>query len=229
MTRLGAVLLDLDGTLTDSVPDIAAALNEALIAARLSPLEEAHVKTMVGGGARRLVEAALLKNGHHGAAVDFEAVLESFLDAYRAKPARLTRLYPGTREALETWRRRGLKLGVVTNKPLDLTTSIIRALGLSSLFEVIVGSEPGLALKPSPDPILKAVNSLGCSPAAALMVGDSVADLGAARAAGCRMILLAHGYSNEPVAGLGADWVAADFAALMPLVDSLCAGPSRAC
>jgi phosphoglycolate phosphatase len=200
-----AVIFDLDGTLVDSAPDIATALNKALAKDGLPPLALPEVKAMVGSGARRLVERAL--GAKASADVSVETTLREFLEAYRARPAHDTRLYAGALELLETLHRDGVRLGIATNKPTDLTHAIVNALGVLKLFRAVTGSAPGVALKPEPDLLRTCLTELGVVPQAAVMVGDSGADAGAAKAAGMRCVLVRHGYSAEAVDGLGADAV----------------------
>lgn len=205
-----AAVFDLDGTLVDSAPGIALALSTALAAHGLAAIDLAKVKTMVGGGARRLVERAIADR----TGIDPEPVLAAFLAAYRAHPAAGTVLYPGAGDLLAALRRRGTRLAICTNKPLDLTQTIVSALGLADAFDTVTGSTEGLALKPDPAMLRITLETLGVAPRSAVMIGDSEADVGAARGAGCPVVLLAHGYSATPVAELGADAIYADVGAL---------------
>lgn len=222
MKRLRAVLFDLDGTLLDSAPDIGAALNAALASVGLAALELDHIKTMVGGGAHLLCSRALAAGPRGGATISADALLEKFIAHYEAHPCERSVLYPGARDSLERLKRQGLSLGLVTNKPDRLTQVIVDALALRPLFGCILGGQPALRLKPDPDMLLRACKLLGVAPHEALMVGDSRADLGAARSAGMACILLAHGYSSEPVHRMGADAVVDDFAHLvLPTAEAL--------
>jgi phosphoglycolate phosphatase len=133
----------------------------------------------------------------------------------------LTRLYPGVQAALMRLGKDGVKLAVATNKPHDLAVAILDAVGIATRFGVIVGSVPGLELKPAPAILRKALTELGGTPDRAVMVGDSRADVGAAKAARCRSIVFGHGYSEVPVSTLGADAVCARFADLPVLVSRL--------
>ena len=209
-----AVIFDLDGTLADSAPDIAAALNASLEGRGLETLSLAAVKLLVGGGARLLTERALAANGIVGDAIRIDTLLADFLDRYRAEPYVRTQLYPGARDALEQLAARGFALGVATNKPDDLTQAIVDGLGIRTYFGSVIGSVPGLALKPAPEILFKVCAALGAGPAEAIMVGDSAADLGAARAAGMGCILFTHGYSSKPVHTFGAAAVVTGFAEL---------------
>jgi phosphoglycolate phosphatase len=212
VSRLKAVVFDLDGTLVDSLPDIAAALNDTLQAHGRRALHLADVSRLVGGGARTLIERALNCQAEMAEAARIEALLDEFLTRYRAAPCVHTRVYPGAREALDALRREGYALGICTNKPADLTELVLAGLGLRPYFDSVVAATPVLPAKPDPRMLLKAMDELGVEPALGVMVGDSAADAGSARAAGMRCILLSHGYSAVPAALLGADVVMAGFA-----------------
>ncbi len=216
--RRRTILFDLDGTLVDSAPDIAAALNDALAGASIPPLDLATVKSYVGSGARLLVERALGSSGQARSRADVDDILKRFLVSYRETPACLTRLYPGMADLLLRLSKEGTALGIATNKPQDLTHAILEALSIRQMFDAVAASLPGLALKPAPDLILKALEELGTATGDAVMLGDSRADLEAARAAGCRIVLVTHGYSGEPVGTLGADAVISDVSELPDLL-----------
>jgi len=209
-----AVLFDLDGTLVDSAGGIAAALNDTLAARKLGAFETAAVADMVGGGVRRLIERATGRLGIGEDPCLVDALLEEFLVVYRATPCRNSPLYPNAGAALAELTERGLKLAVVTNKPDDISRAMLAELGLAPLLTSIVGSLPGRALKPAPDMLAIALADLGVGAADAVMVGDSAADVGAARSAGLPVILLAHGYGHGDITQLGADMIVRGFAAL---------------
>lgn len=209
-----AVLFDLDGTLVDSAGGIAAALNDALAKRGLGPFDKSAVAEMVGGGVRRLVERAARQLGVGEEPGLVDALLEQFLIAYRAAPCRDSALFPEAGAALAHLAEQGRKLAVVTNKPDDISRAMLAELGLAPLVSSIVGSLPGRSLKPAPDMINIALAELGVTPSDAVMVGDSAADVGAARSAGLPVILLAHGYSHGDITQLGADMIVRGFAAL---------------
>lgn len=225
--RFEAVVLDLDGTLVDSVGDIADALDRALREAGLAGFDESAVKRMVGGGSRRLVERALAATGVGAEPEVVERVLQAFLAAYRAAPCVRTELYPKAREVLEGFAGQGIRLGICTNKPTDVTEAILSGLGVRRLFGSVIGSAPGVPLKPAPDMLRRTVAELDVPAAAAIMVGDGAADVGAARALGVPVVLLAHGYSATPVAELGADAVARAFDDLPGVLAALKAQAGR--
>lgn len=225
--RFEAVVLDLDGTLVDSVGDIADALNMALGGAGLEGFDESAVKRMVGGGSRRLVERALAATGMGAEPELVESVLQVFLAAYRAAPCVRTELYPKAREELEAFAGQGIRLGICTNKPADVTEAILSRLGVRGLFGSVVGSAPGVPLKPAPDMLRRSLAELGVPAAAAVMVGDGAADVGAARTVGVPVVLLAHGYSATPVTELRADAVASGFGDLPSVLAALKARAGR--
>jgi phosphoglycolate phosphatase len=203
------VVFDLDGTLIDSVPDIASALNDCLFVEGLAPLTEAGVTALVGGGARELVARAM---GDTFAAGDVDRVFGEFLVRYEADPVRRTRLYPGARELLDDLANIGLPLAICTNKPIGLTHSILDRLDLSATFCAVWGGDAGRPLKPDPACLRTLCVDLGTVPAQTLMVGDSHVDVDVARAAGCPSMVVAHGYEQRPRDSLGADVVVAGLA-----------------
>ncbi len=209
MTRVRAVVFDLDGTLIDSVPDIAAALNRCLANEGRETLTEQGVAKLVGGGARELVARAL---GAATPGIDVDRVLTDFLALYEAAPIAHTRLYPVARELLDTLRDAGVPLAICTNKPKPLTDLILDRLDLASYFTVIWGGEPGRSLKPDAACLRTVCEQLSVTPAETLMVGDSHTDIDAARASGCPSIVVAHGYEQRPLDGLGADAVVSGLA-----------------
>jgi phosphoglycolate phosphatase len=204
-----AVVFDLDGTLIDSVPDIASALNRCLVAEQRETLSEDGVAKLVGGGARELVARAL---GAATPASVVDRVLTDFLSFYEAAPVALTRLYPGAHGLLESLRAARVPMGICTNKPEPLTHLILDRMDLASYFAVVWGGAPGKPLKPDAACLRTVCGQLDVSPAETLMIGDSHTDIDAALAAGCPSIVVAHGYEQRPLDALGADAVVPDLA-----------------
>ena len=217
-----AVVLDLDGTLVDSLPDIADALNAGLASQKLASFDIERVRGMVGGGVRVLVERAFAALGPEYADPElFKRVLAAALAHYRAHPCDKTRLYPHAREAMAELKAAGCRLALCTNKPTDITRDILRILEVEGEFEAVQGRGGPLPLKPAPDLLLAVLGTIAVAPADAVMVGDSGADAGCARAAGTRLVLTSHGYSSTPVASLKPDALISGFAELPAAVRGL--------
>lgn len=202
-----AVLFDLDGTLIDSVPDIHAAINETLASLGEPPLTIEAISRMVGRGVDVLIERVFEALGKSPDPATRKKIGDRYLAIYSARATELTTLNPGASGAVRGLRARGLRLGVVTNKPAHETALVLDHFGLSESMEVVVGGDAGVPLKPAPDLLLLACKRLGVEPADALFVGDSENDVGAARAAGLKVVVLAGGYTALAPEALGADLV----------------------
>ena len=216
-----AAIFDLDGTLADSVADIAAALNAALVEAGHAPFDVAGVTNMVGAGARRLIERALVARGATPDPSRVDILWATFMAYYDAHPCVHTKLYPGARATLEALAAEGWALGVCTNKPETVAREVIAALGIGPLFGSIVGGRDGIPLKPAPDMVHRVLSELGATAGGSVFIGDSSADVEAAHAAGLPVALLAHGYSDRPVTVLGADKVFDGFDGLVAAIHGL--------
>jgi phosphoglycolate phosphatase len=198
------VLFDLDGTLVDSAPDIAAALNAALaeLGQPTHPLPV--VTSYVGDGAAKLVERAVAP----GPEVDQELLLERFKAQYAANVCVRTELYPGMAEALDAFAATSTPLAVVTNKPGDLARALLRALLIERRFADVVGDGDGFPRKPSPEIALAVCARHGVAPADTLLVGDGLPDIRLARAAGCRVAAVTWGYTpRDKLAAEAPDWL----------------------
>lgn len=208
LQRFPGYLFDLDGTLIDTAPDIAAAVNHGLERFGYGPASPALVRHWVGYGARACLEQALAEQGEEPDAAAMDALLACCLERYRAHIADRSTPYPGAVEALQALSGRGAKLAVVTNKRIVLTQALLEALQLASLFGAVIGGDSAARPKPAADPILLACEQLGLGPAEALFVGDSPTDVAGARAAGCPVVCVSYGYSHGIApAQLGADAV----------------------
>ncbi len=203
-----AVIFDLDGTLLDSVGDLAVALNATLAELGLAPHTQVKVRAMVGGGLAKLLDRALA--AHDAALADAvrEQAEARLFALYAAKPAALSRLYAGAAETLRALDYAGIALGLCTNKPAAITRDLLQAMGIADSFGAIQGGDADSPKKPDPAGLLHVVEELGAEPATTLMVGDSMIDVQTARAAKLAgIILVSHGYSVTPVTELGADMV----------------------
>jgi phosphoglycolate phosphatase len=187
------LLFDLDGTLVDSLPDIAASVDFVRGQHDLPALGCDGVRALVGDGLTRLLARAL---PHLDAPARARAET-----AYRAhhfeQCTRLVRPFPGARAHLERWRDAGWPLAVVTNKPIVFATRVLEACDLDSFFPVVIGGDSTLAKKPDPAPCLAALAALGTPPGTGTMIGDGVQDLRAGRAAGLRTIGVLFGYRAQ--------------------------------
>lgn len=204
-----AVIFDLDGTLIHSLPDLTAAINHILAQEGREPVSEAELGPMVGDGAHTLVERAFAARG--GLPGDVAPLLARFLEHYEANATVLTRPFEQVVDTLIRLKEHGILLAVCTNKPTAATHEILRALELDQYFAVVVGGDDTPALKPNPAHIDAVLTRLGVARDEAVMVGDSVNDVLAAKGAGLPAIVVSFGYSRTPVADLGADLVVDEF------------------
>lgn len=203
------LLFDLDGTLIDSVPDLAVAVNRMLRERGVTPVDPEAVRDWVGNGARRLIARALTgKMEEDPPAAEWESALESFYTFYAERLCVDSHPYPGAVEAVTALAHRGVSMGVVTNKPRRFAVPIIEHMGLSDAISTVVGGECTPARKPDPQPLYLATQRLGVAIEKAIMVGDSATDVAAARAAGIPVICVSYGYRRGVEASrLGADKV----------------------
>lgn len=208
----GAILFDLDGTIVDSVPDLAGALNDLLQELGHRQLELDAVRLMVGGGVPKLIERALRALDVAESDAKSEKLTGRFLELYTPRATRLTRLFPGAYELLEQLHGAGIGLGVCTNKPEAVSRRILEELGVAPMLGAVIGGDSLPVKKPDAGPVLTALEILNCTPERGLMIGDSGVDAQAARAAGIAIILVTFGYTRTPVAELGADATVDSFA-----------------
>jgi len=218
-----ALLLDLDGTLVDSLPDLASALDRLLAAEGRPRLGFARVKAMVGDGVAKLVERGFAASGGLPDADALEAAIGRFNADYATALAVETRPYPGVPETLARLRAGGWRLAVCTNKLEAPSRALIEALGLAQLFDAVAGGDSFAVRKPDPGHLLATLHRLEASPEAAVMVGDSRNDVLAARAAGLPVIAMAYGYGGVPASELGADLVLERFQELPEALAGLAA------
>ncbi|MBH0236773.1 phosphoglycolate phosphatase [Methylobrevis sp. L22] len=216
-----AYLFDLDGTLVDSLPDLAEALDELLAEDGFAPLGAETVRGMIGHGVEKLVQRGLAARGVVYADAGLAEAVDRFRSLYEPRAARLTRLYPGVEPVIAALRAGRVPMAVCTNKPEAPSHVILDQLGLTGWFGAVIGGDHGPPKKPAPDLVLAAAAALGVAPRDCLFVGDSGADVGAARAAGVPVVVVRYGYTSVPAAELGADAVIDDFGGLAGVVADL--------
>ena len=219
---LDAVLFDLDGTLLDTAADIAVALNRALAEFRWERMPEDDVRRMIGRGAPVLIERAAAAQGRDPDAATHAAVLERFFHHYGALQDNGefgARPYAGVIEALRSLHGAGLRTAVVTNKQERFADGLLRRLGLREWIDLVVGGDTCERRKPDPQPLLFACDRLMAPPSRTLMVGDSINDVLAARAAGIPVICVPYGYNegSDP-RELPCDALIEDMSQLAPLL-----------
>ncbi len=221
MGRRQAIVWDLDGTLIDSAPDIAAALNALLSEHGLAGHSLEQVKSMIGSGVATLIDRGFTAAGSSLDPSEADIAVKRFTALYGARAANATRLYDDVVETLEVLSASGYVHGLCTNKPRALAARILARLGIDKRFGAIVGGDCTPVRKPAPVPLLACLEGLGIATKDAVMVGDSAADLGAARAAGLPAVLVTFGYSQVPVHTLGADAVVDRLAELPAILQGL--------
>ena len=205
------IAFDLDGTLADTAPDIAAGLNRMLAALGRDPLAQDAIRDLVGGGARSLVQRALhVTGGAPEGLVD--QGLPMYLDFYAQDVCVGTRPYPGVEAALDALAAEGIALALCTNKVEHLTHSLVEALGWRGRFTSVVGGDTLPTRKPEPAMLHEAITRAGGE--SAVFVGDSITDADTARAAGVPFVAVSFGYSDRPAEALGADAVIDAFSGL---------------
>lgn len=218
MMTVRAVLFDLDGTLVDSARDLHGAINVVLDRRGLAPLTLTDVIGMVGDGVRKLVERAFIAREAELSPAALDQVTDEMVAVYSARLTELTTLMPGASEAVRTLSAKGVRLGVVTNKPHDAAVAILAHFGLDAPMGVIIGGDSGLPRKPAPDMLQAALKVLGVEAGNSVMVGDGAADIDSAKVAGVRAIAVRGGYAHSPVDDLGADMVIDDLVSLPKLL-----------
>lgn len=206
-----AALVDLDGTLLDTAPDLAAAANAMLAELGLGRLEAGEVRDFIGKGIAVLVRRCLA--AARGAPPEnplYEEALASFALHYERLNGSSSTPYPGAEEGLAAMKARGLRLACVTNKASRYTDPLLTSSGLAGYFDEVVTSDRAGKRKPDPEPFLFACRALGVSPPEAVVIGDSANDAISGRTAGCRVLLVPYGYrEGQDVRGIECDGIVA--------------------
>lgn len=206
------VIFDLDGTLIDSLDDLTDAVNHMLSSLGRGRLTRHDIRTMVGQGARRLVERAM----PDAAPEVIDRGLELFLDYNREHIAVRTAFYPGAVEALDRLRCQGKRMAVISNKNVELCRRVLVALGAEHWFEEVMGADSFPARKPSPEPVLKLLADFGVPRERAVIIGDSINDVAAGKGAGVTTVGCTWGYGERSEIA-DADYLVDTYGALLEL------------
>jgi phosphoglycolate phosphatase len=221
MTSVRTVVFDLDGTLVDTAPDLINALNVVLDREGLPPVPLHSARTMIGAGARRLIERGLELEGRAATVDDITRLTGDFIDYYAAHIAEESRPFEGLGSALDTLQASGYQFAVCTNKLEWLSKRLLDQLGLSSRFAAICGADTFGISKPDPAILRQTVARAGGQLSTSIMVGDAGPDIGVARRAGIPVIGVQFGYTEVPIADLKPDRLIGHMRDLPAAVESL--------
>ena len=202
---IDAVMVDLDGTMVNTLGDFAESLNRMLVDLGLPAIAAEAIEPMVGKGSENLIRSVLA----HVGATDVDALYpqawQRYEHHYLALNGQFADLYPGVREGLQALRAMGLRMACLTNKPLSFAQPLLVAKGLDGFFDCVFGGDSFPRKKPDPMPLLETCKALGSQPARTLMIGDSSNDAQAAHAAGCPVVLMTYGYNHgQPITEVAA-------------------------
>jgi phosphoglycolate phosphatase len=215
------VVLDLDGTLVDSAPDLVATLNIIFARTGLPPVAYDAARNMVGGGARALIVRGLKAEGRTLDVIEIDRMVSDFIDHYAAHIADQSRPFPGLESALDTLAAHGCRLAVCTNKLEWLAVRLLDAFELSKRFATICGGDTFGLQKPNPEMLRRTIARAGGDADSTVMVGDSLTDITTAHAAGVPVVAVDYGYTERPVTEMGADRVIGALSALPAAVFDL--------
>lgn len=220
-TDFEAAIVDLDGTMVDTLGDFVFSLNAMLDELALPRVQRAVVEQLVGKGSEHLIKSVLALVKIREGAINSEAIYKlawgSYQRHYEHVNGQHADVYPGVREGLQQLKNCGLRLACLTNKPTAFALALLTSKGLDGFFEMTFGGDAFERKKPDPLPLLKTCEALGSSPHRTLMLGDSSNDALAARAAGCPVLLVTYGYNHgEPIRAVDADGFVESLAELRP-------------
>ncbi|MDM0078245.1 phosphoglycolate phosphatase [Variovorax sp. J2P1-59] len=219
LSNFDAAIVDLDGTMVDTIGDFVVALNHMLDDLALPHIDAATVEAMVGKGSEHLIHS-VLRHVRATAEDDetwFDRAWPRYQHHYLAINGQHAEVYAGVVQGLSALRARGLRLACLTNKPTAFARPLLASKGLAEFFDVMYGGDAFDKKKPDPLPLIKACEALGTRPERTLMLGDSSNDAKAARAAGCPVILVSYGYNHgEPIRDVDADGFIDSLADLAP-------------
>jgi phosphoglycolate phosphatase len=221
MTSPRMIVFDLDGTLVDTAPDLISALNYVLDREGLPPVPLQSARTMIGAGARKLIERGLELEGRSMSIDDVSRLTKDFIDYYAAHIAEASRPFEGLEDALDDLQAAGCRFAVCTNKLEWLSKLLLDQLGLSKRFSAICGADTFGVAKPDPAILRETVARAGGQMSQAIMVGDAGPDVGVARRAGIPVIGVEFGYTDVPIAELKPDRLIGHMRDLPEAVNSL--------
>jgi phosphoglycolate phosphatase len=224
------IVFDLDGTLVDTAPDLVSTLNFVLADEGLPPVAYEDARRMIGGGARRMIERALIAEGRNVPAAELDRMFGAFIAHYGAHIADRSRPFPYLEAVLERLAAEDCRLAVCTNKLEWLAVKLLDALKLSRYFAAVCGQDTFGVQKPDPKILRLTIRHAGGDVARAIMIGDSMTDVRTARAANVPAIAVAFGYSEVPAASLQADRLIGSFAELpaaIAAIDAACVATSE--
>jgi len=217
------ILFDLDGTLVDSVPDLALALNDMLKSLERETFSVDIIRAWVGNGAQTLVKRGLSGSTEIDENIEkelFEKALAVFLKSYAKYLCVETVTYPNVVSTLQTLKDQGFRLALVTNKPFDFIKPLLDGLGMKDMFELCLGGDSLEKKKPEPEPLLHICKTLGVSVENSLIVGDSKNDILAAKSAKMHIIAVSYGYNyGEDISVHNPDYVVDDFAEILSILE----------
>jgi phosphoglycolate phosphatase len=204
--NFAAAIVDLDGTMVDTLGDFDVALNLTLTELGLPGVDRTFIERTVGKGSEHLIRSTLVQVG--GDAALYDAAWGAYQRHYLRINGQFSAVYPGVIEGLGALKAAGLRLACLTNKPGAFATALLSAKGLDTFFDVVFGGDAFERKKPDPLPLLRTCEALGSQPAHTLMLGDSSNDAQAARAAGCPVVLVSYGYNHgQPASEVDCDGV----------------------
>ena len=210
LNRFSAVIFDLDGTLVDSVPDLALAINHALSQLNLGSVSQEQVRMWVGNGSRKLVERTLDSLAIHDVGT-IQQLHETFLVSYKQFLCADSVLYPGVEALLKQLSANNIALGLVTNKPIEFVPHLLESLGIHHYFRTLIGGDSLPEKKPSPMPLRYVAQALNVTEDKCLMVGDSESDVRSAQAANMPCVLLRQGYNQgQDLSAMNPNWLLHD-------------------
>jgi phosphoglycolate phosphatase len=202
-----AIIWDLDGTLVDSAPDLADALSTLLREHGYPGLAEDQVRCMIGNGVAKLIARGFATAGETVTRQQLQYLVPRFLLTYAACATNKTRLYEGAQSVLQHFANAGVRQGICTNKPEDITHQILSGLSIAQHFDVVIGGDTTAAKKPDPLPLRTCLAALKAAPRESMVIGDSGVDVASARAMNMPVGIVVFGYARDAVTNLGADFL----------------------